>query len=230
MPASVLLVHDLRARAADLQPLRQLLDAAGHETIAPDLPGHGARTAEQFSIGESLITIADAARSLADDPVIVGHALGGHLAVQYAAATADARVVIALGCGTEALGWLLDSYRIAANAHRVLPDQGAALSALAATTFVGGTPRHTRTSIPGQFGDTLGALDTLDTPGALTRLTVPVWLVNGQFDRFRFQERAFISAAANATLVRQPGVRLAGGITRPDATVAILEDILARLP
>ncbi len=132
-----------------------------------------------------------------------------------------------MGCGTEALGWLLDSYRIAANAHRVLPDQGAALSALASTAFVG-SPHRSPT--PERFDDMLGALDAIDTPGALARLTVPVWLVNGQYDRFRFQERAFVAAAAHAMLVRQSGVRLAGSIARPDATFAILEEILAQLP
>jgi pimeloyl-ACP methyl ester carboxylesterase len=230
MPASVVLVHGLRSRSAELEPVRQLLSEAGHDVVAPDLPGHGLRTHEQFSIGESLVTIAEAANTVGGAPVLIGHALGGHLAVQCASLTGDAAAVIAVGCGTDALGWLLDSYRIASNAHRVLPDRGAALSAMAATTFVGGVPRHTRASVPGQFFDTLGHLDTLDTPGALARLDVPVWLLNGQFDRFRFQERAYLSAAAKATLVRQTGVRLAGRITRPDATARLLERILAQLP
>lgn len=230
MPASVVLVHDLRSRGSEFDPIRRVLESSGHAVVAPDLPGHGVRSREQFTIGESLVTIAEAARSLGQRPVLIGHALGGHLAVQCAAVTGGTAGVVAMGCGTEPLGWFLDSYRIASNAHRILPDGGAALSALAATTFVGNVPRHTRTTIPGQFFDTLANMDALDTVGALAKLDVPVWLVNGQFDRFRLQERAFVRAATTATLTRQPGVRLAGRFTRPDATAALLAGILRQLP
>jgi pimeloyl-ACP methyl ester carboxylesterase len=230
MPAPIVLVHGLRGRAADLNPQREALEKAGYSVSAPDLPGHGKRTGEQFTMGESLATIAEAARAFERPPVIVGLGLGAHLAIQCASVADVASALIAIGCGTEPLGWLLDSYRVASSSHRILPDGGAALSALAATTFVGGVPRHTRTSIPGQFFDTLGQLDSIDTLGALGRVTVPVRLINGSFDLFRLQERRFIHATADAKLIRQPGVRLASGITQPDRTNDTLLAVLAQLP
>lgn len=230
MPAPVVLVHALRGRAADLDPIRAVLESRGHTVHSPNLPGHGDRTDESFAIGESLVTIAEAAADLDGVPVLIGQGLGGHLCIQAASITGDAAAVVAIGCGTQALSWILDSYRIAAASHQVLPDRGAALSALAATTFIGGVPRHTRTSIPGQFFDTLRQLDDLDTPAALRRLTMPARLVNGQYDRFRMQERAFLRAAGTSALVRQPRVRLAAKIRRPDDTGALLADILQQLP
>src|ERR1700761_2864201 len=116
MPAAVVLVHGLRGSRQEWDAVGALLARAGHDVIAPDLPGHGSRQNEQFTITESIETIAAAALSAARVPVIVGHALGGHLAIR-AAVTADVAGVVAVGCGTEALGWLMDSYRIASAAY-----------------------------------------------------------------------------------------------------------------
>jgi pimeloyl-ACP methyl ester carboxylesterase len=227
MPVPVVLVHNLRGRATDLLPQRRALEALGHAVSSPDLPGHGSRQKEPFSIGESLVTIADATRSIGSPPVLVGFALGAHLAIACTAVVGGAAGILAIGCGTQALTWLLDSYRIAAASHQVLPDKGAALSSLAATTFIGGVPRHTRTTVPGQFFDTLGQLEALDTPASLAKIEVPVVLLNGQWDRFRMQERAFLAAAPDARLVRQPGVRLAGRVRRPEETNSVIADILS---
>jgi hypothetical protein len=79
------------------------------------------------------------------------------------------------------------------------------------------------------FDDTLRQLDALDTRGALARLDAPVWLLNGQWDLFRLQERSFLAASSTATLVRQRGTRLAGGISRPVETIALLVGILDKV-
>lgn len=227
MPVPVVLVHGLRGRAADLLPQRRALEEAGHVVASPDLPGHGAHQRDVFSIGGSLLAIADAAQSLPSAPVLVGFALGAHLSIACAAVTGGITGVLAIGCGTQALTWLLDSYRIASQSHQLLPDKGAALSSLAATTFIGGVPRHTRTSVPGQFLDTLAHLEALDTPASLAKVEAPVVLLNGQWDRFRMQERAFLVATRDGRLVRQPGVRLAGRVRRPADTNLLIEKILS---
>ena len=91
------------------------------------------------------------------------------------------------------------------------------------TTMTGGGPFGLE---PGQFTDTLGRLSSFDTVAALRRIEAPVWLVNGQFDLFRMQERAFLAAARSGTLVRQPGARLARGIRDPRVTAELLVDIV----
>ncbi len=229
MPVPVVLVHDLRGRATDLLPQRHALEESGHVVASPDLPGHGTRQREVFSIGNSLLAIADATQSLPSPPVFVGFALGAHLSIACAAVTGGVSGILAIGCGTQALTWLLDSYRIASQSHQLLPDKGAALSSLAATTFVGGVPRHTRTSVPGQFLDTLGHLEALDTPTSLAEVDAPIVLLNGQWDRFRMQERAFLAATRDGRLVRQPGVRLAGRVRRPTETNRLIEQILSEM-
>ena len=201
MPASVVLVHGLRGSSAEWETLRDVLEAHGHPVVAVDLPGHGARVNEPFSIGESLVTVADAVQSLGPATVfVVGRSLGGHLAVECGSLIDTVGGVVAIGCGTQALSWILDSYRIASTStHHMLPDSGAAMSSAASSSFVrAGSSGGVAPSE--HFADTLRQLDALDTRAALSRLTAPVWLLNGQFDRFRMQERAFLSAAADHRL------------------------------
>ena len=228
MPATVVMIHGLRGAAAEWIPQRLALEARGHTVLTPDLPGHGTRSREPFSVGEALVTVADAVAGCAEAPLLVGRALGAHLSIEIASVGAAARGVVAIGCGVETLGWLDDSYRIAFASHQVLPDKGAALGALSATQFAGSVPRHDRSSHPDHFADTLRQLSSLDTLAALRRIAVPVWLVNGQFDLFRLQERAFLAAAASAELVRQPRARLASGIRDPLFTSELLIELSER--
>ncbi|MCU1420397.1 MAG: hydrolase or acyltransferase (alpha/beta hydrolase superfamily)-like protein [Microbacteriaceae bacterium] len=225
MPATVVMIHGLRGRSDEWMPQRLALEARGHTVLTPDLPGHGARSREPFSVGEALATVAETVTGCPEPPLLVGRALGAHVAIEVAAAGAPVRGLVAIGCGTEALGWLDDSNRIAFAAHQVLPDRGAALGALSATRFSGSVPRHTRRSEPDQFLDTLRQLSSFDSVTALRRIDAPVWLVNGQFDLFRMQERAFLAATRSGTLVRQPGARLARGIRDPRMSTQLLLDI-----
>jgi pimeloyl-ACP methyl ester carboxylesterase len=227
MATPVVLVHGLRGSSAEWETLHDMLEAHGHRVVAVDLPGHGARIDEPFSIGESLVTVADTVRSLGPATVfVVGRGLGGHLAVECGSLIDTVGGVVAIGCGTQALSWILDSYRIAsATTHHMLPDSGATLSSAASSTFVrAGSSGGVAPSE--HFADTLRQLDALDTRAALSRLQAPVWLLNGQFDRFRMQERAFLAAAADHRLVRQSGVRLAARFRRPLDTARLLLGIL----
>ena len=227
MRTPVVLVHGLRGSSAEWETLHDMLEAHGHRVVAVDLPGHGARIDEPFSIGESLVTVADAVRSLGPATVfVVGRGLGGHLAVECGSLIDTVGGVVAIGCGTQALSWILDSYRIAsATTHHMLPDSGATLSSAASSTFVrAGSSGGVAPSE--HFADTLRQLDALDTRAALSRLQAPVWLLNGQFDRFRMQERAFLAAAADHRLVRQSGVRLAARFRRPLDTARLLLGII----
>ena len=227
MASPVVLVHGLRGSSTEWKTLREFLEAHGHPVIALDLPCHGTRIHVPFSIGESLVTVADAARSFGTGPVfIVGRGLGGHLAVECGSLIDTVAGVVAIGCGTQALGWVLDSYRIASTTtHHMLPDGGATMSSVASSTFVrAGSSVEVAPSE--YFADTLRQLDALDTRQALSRLQVPVWLLNGQWDRFRMQEREFLRAARTSGLVRQPGVRLAARFRHPVHTARLLLGIL----
>ncbi len=92
--ADVILIHGAGDSAAVWE---HQIEALGreHRVVALDLPGHGARLAETAR-ADHAANAAEVARAVADQgmraPVLVGHSMGGAVALTYAlnAATGDA--------------------------------------------------------------------------------------------------------------------------------------------
>src|SRR5690606_39795796 len=86
-PIGVVLVHG--TRASRTMWLRQLeaLAQARVPAVAPDLPGHGRRAGEPFTLDGAVAAVEEAAASLAGDVVVAGLSLGGYLALHWAART-----------------------------------------------------------------------------------------------------------------------------------------------
>ena len=148
---------------------------AGHAAVAVDLPGHGSRTAERFTLREALRTIDEAVSGFSTPPVLVGLSLGGYASLAYAAG--DPRPLAGLvlsGCSTELRGKPLHVYQ--------------ALSLRVAQTMRPTT--HTWHVV----ADMLSAMRGHSPIADLKRLAVPAWLVNGQWDVLRLDERRFLTA------------------------------------
>jgi len=178
------LVHGTRTSSAIWQPQLDALAAAGHPAVAVDLPGHGARLAERFTLDGALATIDEAVRGCSEPPLLVGLSLGGYASLAYAGRHGDtvAGVMLA-GCSTEIKGKPLWMYRRAADA-------------VARTLHPGGTWRVVT--------DTLRELDGYSPLADLRRLRVPVWLVNGQRDPLRFDEWRYVRARRSIGLLVVP--------------------------
>jgi pimeloyl-ACP methyl ester carboxylesterase len=81
----VLLVHGIAGTSAVWDRVLPEL-ARTHTVIAPDLPGHGAsgRSAGDYSVGAMAATLRDLLLALGlERATIVGHSLGGGVAMQY---------------------------------------------------------------------------------------------------------------------------------------------------
>ena len=88
------------------------LERAGVPARAPDLPGHGARAAEDFSVDGALSVVEDAATELGGPVLAVGLSLGGYLATHWAARTERPLAgLLAAGCSTRPRGVGLVAYR-----------------------------------------------------------------------------------------------------------------------
>ena len=208
---SVVLVHGIRTSATMWRSQVVHLERRGNPAIAVDLPGHGTRADEVFTLAEAFRTIDDAVRSAArDGPVLlVGHSMGGLLSTVYVGAEDPPPVHAFIGASCTALprGVGLAAYRLLAGAMNVLPDRGVWLSeqVLAAT-------------LPAESRDDFGAggyamavqdaalrsLSTLDLLRAVRNLRPPTWFVNGQFDQLRSHERTFMALAPHAELIVVP--------------------------
>ncbi|MFE6255283.1 alpha/beta fold hydrolase [Agromyces sp. NPDC057865] len=242
--AHVVLVHGLRTSATMWRRQLAALEHRGIDAVAVDLPGHGTRMDEPFSIEAAMRVIDDAfpadASGEADagdgagpggsgrtPRLLVGLSLGGYLGIEYAA-THPGRIdgLVAASCGTRPRGAGLAGYRRLADAIGRLPDRGRALNDLMVRVFL---PRESVDDVLAGgvaldvMAPALGAVGTLDPEDALARIDVPVWLVNGRFDHFRIEERRMLRATRDGRLVVVPGATHLVSLARPeDFTAAVL--------
>jgi pimeloyl-ACP methyl ester carboxylesterase len=175
-----------------------------------DLPGHGARHDERFTLEGALATIDSAVRSCDRPPLLVGLSLGGYASLAYAGQNGD-RVagVLLSGCSTEIKGKPLDAYRrIAARVTSRL--------------HIGGSGWHVVT-------DMLAALAGYSPLADLRRLTLPVLFVNGRYDPLRLDEWRYRRAAPDARLTVVPHAGHDVNTHAPAAFTGALLDFLTEL-
>ena len=108
---AVVLVHGTRTSHSQWDRQMPALRAAGYTVVAPDLPGHGTRRGEPFTLEAAITAITDAISRAAtmtgsDDGAaerrvhLVGSSLGGMLAIHAAAARPAALASLTVCGGT----------------------------------------------------------------------------------------------------------------------------------
>lgn len=236
MNAQVVLVHGIRTSSTMWRAQLAHLAERGIPATAVDLPGHGSRRDELFSLDGAIETIDAAVRAAAaHGPVLlVGHSLGGLICTSYVGALPPPPVAGFIGASCTALprGTGLRAYRLIARTVNALPDQGRWLTArmLAATL-----PDETR----GDFAaggyafaaqdDALASLAALDLAAAVQRIRIPLWWVNGQFDQLRTHERLFQRWSPHSELLVVPRTSHLVTAMRPRVFNAVLDVALASL-
>ena len=230
MVVSVVMVHGIRTSASMWRAQVEHLRARGVEAVAVDLPGHGTRMREQFTLEGAMQTI-DAAvqRAAARGPVVLSsHSLGGLISIEYMGQVSPPPVdaFVAASCTAIPRGVALGSYRALARGVDALPGRGMWFSERLLDRTL---PAETR----GDFGaggyaldmqDTaLASLSALDLLTALRRIEVPIWFVNGQFDQLRLQEQLFQRVAKHAELIVVPRTSHLVTAMRPRVFNAVLD-------
>ncbi|UFU02407.1 alpha/beta fold hydrolase [Ruania suaedae] len=225
MAATVVLVHGIRSSRSMWDGVERRLRERDIPVISADLPGHGALIDTPFTL-DGCDRVLDRAASDAGGPIVLaGLSLGGYLALRWAARTRMPVLgVVAASCSAEPRGLPLAGYQALAAVIARLPDRGLALHRVMARLVLGEEGAR-EVSAGGVALDAmvpaLRAMRDVRPLADLARLEVPVWLVNGGWDHFRFDERRFAAAAPLARLVRVPR---AGHIVSVDQP-----EILARL-
>ena len=236
MNVQIVLVHGIRTSATMWRPQLEFLAEAGVPAIAVDLPGHGTRLTEDFTLHEALHTIDAAVRATADrGPVLlVGHSMGGLLSLAYAGGpdTPPVAGLVAAGCTALPRGTALRTYRMLGRALDALPDRGLWLA-----------ERVIRATIPEENRDdfaaggyaldaqdtALGSLAALDIATSVSRIDIPLWFVNGQYDQLRLNEALFQRLAPHAELIVVPRTTHLVTAMRPRVFNAVLRLAIATL-
>lgn len=236
MVVQVVLVHGIRTSATMWRAQCAYLAERGTPVVAVDLPGHGARRGEDFTLAGAFATIDTAVRDAATrGPVLlVGHSMGGLLCLEYVGAEDPPPVagLVAASCTAIPRGVGLAAYRLLARGFDSLPDRGMWLTNRMLDRIL---PDETREDF-GAGGYALDAQDAalaslsvLDLLAALHRIAVPLWFVNGQYDQLRVNERLFRRAARHAELVVVPRTTHHVTVMRPRVFNAMLGLALATL-
>ena len=229
MVAQVVLVHGIRTSATMWRAQVSAMQARGNPVTAVDLPGHGTRMAEEFTLEGAFETIDTAVRdAAARGPVLLaGHSMGGLLCIEYVGAHDPPPVAgfIAASCTSIPRGLGLHAYRALARGFESLPDRGMWLTNRMLDRIL---PDETRADC-GAGGYALDAQDValrslsvLDLLAALHRIDVPLWFINGQFDQLRVSERLFLGVAQHAELIVVPRTTHHVTVMRPRVFNALL--------
>lgn len=231
MPATVILVHGLRTSATLWRHQVEHLGRLGIPTDAIDLPGHGRRLDERFTLDAALKGIGDAvtaAEASGGRPYLVGFSLGGYLAIEWVARN-PGRVagLLAAACATVPNPVVMHGWRGIAKVIHAFPDRGRALNDVAVRLFV---PQPGATDVIAGgvalevMDDAIRSLLALDPIERLREIDVPVLFVNGRFDHVRAHARRYLEATRDGRLVTVPGASHMVSVVRPrQFTEALLE-------
>ncbi len=215
----VVFVHGLRTSRSMWRVQVAAVEAAGHRALAIDLPGHGRRVGEEFTLGAAVDAVRQGVEAVGGRALVVGLSLGGYVAIAHAARHPEQVAgLVAASCCTRPRALVVGAWDAASHLVLRLPDRGSRLNAAAvrlalpavgaADAAAGGFALEVMTPV-------LRALRGWDVLADLRSVAAPVWLVNGRFDHFRGEERAFLAACRDGRLVVVPGATHLVSLVRP---------------
>lgn len=230
-PTPVVLVHGLRTSRTMWRAQLEALRRTGRVVVAVDLPGHGRRRGETFTLDGAVAAVRDGVEAVGGRAAVVGLSLGGYTAVAHAARhPAQVAGLVAAACSTVPRAAVVRAWGLAADRFFArLPDRGAGINQLlvdralpaagAADVAAGGFALDV-------VGDTMRAVRGVDLLGDLARVSAPVWLVNGRWDHFRGDERRLLAACRDGRLVVVPGATHLVSLVQPVRFTRVLLEAL----
>ncbi|WP_419998652.1 alpha/beta fold hydrolase [Streptomyces boninensis] len=229
----IVLVHGTRLSSAQWSP--QVAALREEFTVeAVDLPGHGARAGESWDLGRAARVVADAVDALGRPAVVVGHSLGGYVALEFARRYGSGRLrgLVLAGASAPTRGAWTGPYRLVARlVARIPPDRLTRFNdrlfrrlyppEVIDPTIAAG---YAFAALPAAWGEVLGRYDaSVMREVAAAAPDAPVLILNGEKDRlFRQGERAFARAHGRARIELIPR---AGHLANYDAPEAFTDAV-----
>lgn len=226
MTTSIVLIHAVRSSRTMWKGQTRRLRERGFQVIAPDLPGHGRRRDEAFTLESSLATIDEAVAACDEPPLLVGLSLGGYLTLHWAAWNPSRlAAVVAAGCTIVPGPAMARIYGLWISMKDWLPGDS---DSRVTRSFA---RRHTRKAARRYYGGgrahgvvrtVVRTISSLDLLADVARIDVPLTLVNGEHDPFRRHEALFLEAAGDAELVILHDAGHIANLSRPKRFAKVL--------
>jgi len=231
----IVLVHGSRLGHTQWAPQVPLLEEE-FDLVLPDLPGHGARVLEPFTLDRAVGAIADAidgpSRSTPQGRVVlVGHSLGGYAAMAYAGLFPKRlHGLVLVGSAAVPVGVGAAIYRgIASATERAGPDRmtrvnDRVLRRLYPTDLIDPVIAG------GYFFDPTPAawreVMSRCRPAMLRQVQCPVLVTGGQFDQLVMQARLFARAAPRGRVELVPRAGHLVGFDQPVRLAELLRSFV----
>ncbi|MEU6676460.1 alpha/beta hydrolase [Streptomyces sp. NPDC046925] len=192
--------------------------------VAVDLPGHGKRSDQPWSLTSATEIIDSAVQSLDRGPaLVVGHSLGGYAALEFARRRPEKlRGLILAGASASTRGWGAVPYRLVGRLVPRIPADRLArwndrmLRRLYPPEVVGETigSGYAFHTLPAAWDEVLGRFDA----DAMRCVQAPALILNGEKDTlFRSGEADFARAHPDARIELIPRARHLSNFDAPDA-------------
>lgn len=226
MTSSIVLIHAVRSSRTMWKGQTRRLHRRGFQVIAPDLPGHGRRRGEAFTLDGAMATIEEAVTACDEPPVLVGLSLGGYLTLHWASrnpgrldSVVAADCTIVPGPATARLYglWItMKDWLPGDSDARVERAFARRHSRKAARRYYGGGRAH------GVVRTVVRTISTLDLLADVAAIDVPLTFVNGEHDPFRRHEALFVEAARDGELVILDDAGHLANLSRPKRFTKVL--------
>ncbi len=239
---TLILLHGATLNGRMWDPVRRGLDP-GLRVLTPDLPGHGTRRHEHYTVQGAIDTVVAAAASVAPAPVIVGgDSLGGYSTLASAASLPrdQLRGLVVSGASANLAGSALIAYKLKIILNRVL------LATLGEKFLLGermvkmlvgmGITEADARALLGAgisfpaFEQAVGALAGIDFRAKVAAVDVPVLVLNGTKDSAMMpQEPQFLAAVRHPTVHHFEGAEHGVSIRRHADFAAVVNRFVASL-
>lgn len=237
----LILLHGATGNGRMWDPVRRSLDPRW-VVLTPDLPGHGARRNEPYTLAGAVSTALECARSVPDAPLVLGgDSLGGYSSIAAASALPSDRLrgLILGGCSLNYVGSPLRALRwrgligncvtalLGENRFtHVLLTKELRRAGLADTDIDSliGAGIH-----PGAFKQAVEAIANVDFRSKVAAIEQPILFLNGERDKPAFKHEAEFVACARSAESRHFDCEHGVSIRCPRGFAAATDEFVARV-
>lgn len=223
-PTPVVLVHGIRVSGASLHRIAAAIP--DRRVVFPDLPGHGERRDETFTLDGAVATVVDAIEALGQPAVVAGMSMGGYVSMAVAARRPDLVAGLVAMCATAQPGRLVAApFRAFGAATALLPGQAAVVSRSLTRMAVGrqvADDMEVGGLAPASIKDVVAEVSRFDALGELARYPGPIEFINGGWDQFRVNERRFEAVSTRAHVTVLPRASHLFPLIQPEYTGAAI--------